>query len=160
MSDYASDRRIDAIVSRASGKVLLSYAQFAEVLQVKHGTVKRWRHEGMPVTETWAGPRVDPSAAREWIRKHARQSTIGRQPTIYFAQRPDGAIKIGFCGDVERRMLELRKRARGLVLLATMPGDKRTELRLHKAFASSALGEEWFSPSDALLSFISPLVHA
>ncbi len=137
--------------------------RLAEHLGVAHGTVKRWRHEGMPCIpnrhdgHVW----IDPKAAEAWLAerfKGRKTVAFNRTSLVYFAQREDGAIKIGFSSDVMRRVFELRKDARAAVeLLACFPGGKPDELKLHDRFASCALGEEWFSPSDELVEFINRL---
>lgn len=135
----------------------LSYADAARSLGVKHGTVRRWVHDGMPVDRSGAQPRIRLDDARAWISEHARPSTFQRSTVVYFVRRADGAVKIGFCGDIERRLAELGRAHGDLELLATMPGDKRTEGHLHATFAAHALGEEWFAPAPALLAFVEPL---
>lgn len=93
---------------------LLSYKEFAEQIGATHGSVKRWVHEGMPVNRDWPSvPRIDPGAAERWLDEHPRRpTTVRRESVVYFAERADGGIKIGFTNDVDRRMRELRKEFR------------------------------------------------
>jgi hypothetical protein len=82
---------------------------------------------------------------------------------VYFAQAPDGRIKIGITGDVDRRMLSLRREAGGpLVLRAVLMGHGGLEAFCHRWFAATRIpfhhgrgaGSEWFHPSRELNEFI------
>jgi hypothetical protein len=70
------------------------------------------------------------------------------EPSVYFAER-DGLIKIGVS-------IHPRSRVAGqaAALLATLPGDARTETALHLAFADLRVEGEWFRPGPALLRLI------
>jgi hypothetical protein len=137
--------------------------QFSESIGVAYGTVKRWLHDGMPARRTSTDQRVwvDPDAARRWIDERFRgRKTVAfeRKSVVYFMQRDDGAIKIGFTSDILRRVGELRKKERSPIeLLACYPGGKPDELRLHATFASSLIGDEWFRPDEDLVAFIEAL---
>jgi hypothetical protein len=76
---------------------------------------------------------------------------------IYFAQPvAGGPIKIGCSGNVEARLgqLEAHYGCR-LSLLATMPGDRRTEAEIHARFAHLRFGRtEQFRPEADLMAFI------
>lgn len=131
--------------------------RLAEDLGVAHGTVKRWLHEGMPCERISHQTRINPAAARAWIAERYPSSiAFDRRAVVYFVQRDsDGAIKIGWTSDLERRLRELRRDARCLVqVLACFIGAKPDELALHARFADERLAEEWFHPSDRLLTFI------
>lgn len=72
-----------------------------------------------------------------------------KRPTVvYFAER-DGLIKIGMSGVVEKRMAALH-----CSLLATYPGGRDLERRMHERFAADAVGGEWFKPSPELRNLI------
>ncbi len=76
---------------------------------------------------------------------------------IYFTQ--DSVvlnIKIGHTsGDPEGRRSALQTgNGSPLVLLATMPGEREDEARLHRQFAPHRVGGEWFRPVPALLALI------
>ena len=137
--------------------------QFSESIGVAYGTVKRWLHDGMPARRNGTDQRVwvNPEAARRWIDvRFGGRKTVAfeRKSVVYFMQRDDGAIKIGFTSDLLRRVSELRKQQRsGIGLLACYPGGKPEELRLHAKFAASLIGEEWFRPDDDLMAFIDAL---
>lgn len=125
--------------------------EFADSLGVKRGTMKRWRHEGMPSVDENGRIFVAPAEARAWINQHARLSTFDKKCHVYFA-RKDGLIKIGSSVDPSRRLRELR-----VEILVTTPGDKRTELAFHTLFADAAVGNEWFRPVPELLEVIESL---
>ncbi len=80
----------------------------------------------------------------------------GRNGVIYFAVRAsDGAIKIGWTGDVLRRVRELRRdEGCSVELAACLPGAKPDELRLHATFAADRLGGEWFRASPDLVAYV------
>lgn len=137
--------------------------RLAEYLGVAHGTVKRWRHEGLPCIPDRGDGHVwiDPVAAQAWLKERFKgRKTIAfeRSSLVYFAEREDGVIKIGFTSDVGRRLSELRKKYRSTMdLLACYPGSKPDELALHERFAPYALGDELFEPAPELLEFIASL---
>lgn len=134
--------------------------RFAEEVGVAHGTIKRWLHDGMPADRsrkdrhTW----IDPVAAKAWIAerfKGRKTVAFNRRGFVYFVEREDGAIKIGWSSDVMRRVFEIRKdNGAAAQLLACYPGDKPDELRLHGVFAPLLIGDEWFRPEADLLAFI------
>jgi len=75
---------------------------------------------------------------------------------VYFIQcGNDGPIKIGKSIDPVRRLQILALSAPSkLRLLATIPGSRDEESRLHRQFAEDRLYGEWFHPSPALLALI------
>lgn len=138
--------------------------RFAEHIDVAHGTIKRWLHEGLPARRTggihssrvW----ITPETGVAWVEaRYPNSIARGRRGLLYLATRAtDGAIKIGWTSDVMRRISELRKEAGSAVeLAACFPGDKPDELRLHARFADDRMDGEWHRPSVALLSFIEGL---
>ena len=78
---------------------------------------------------------------------------------VYFIQMSDehGPIKIGLSS-----LSSLRSRLDSLqvgnpyplILLGAIPGDERTEARLHKKFSKYRLMGEWFHLSESLQKFI------
>lgn len=77
------------------------------------------------------------------------------QGQVYYLRVGD-QIKIGFSGDVRRR---LRSYPPGSELLALEPGDKKLERRRHNEFAEWLVaGREWFEPSAELLQHTQDLV--
>jgi hypothetical protein len=153
------DERASGVL--ASGE--MNGKRFAERINVAHGTVKRWLHEGMPARRddhhhhVW----IDPVAADAWIAtRFGGRKTVAfdRTSIVYFVQREEGPIKIGFTSDIVRRLAELRKDAGSAVaLLACFPGGKPDELRMHERFAPWAIGEEWYARCDELIAFIDGL---
>lgn len=65
---------------------------------------------------------------------------------IYFAQRADGAIKIGTSENVPKRLATLSKEHGPLAFLGEIPGDRPVELHLHDILAPHRLSGEWFAP--------------
>lgn len=138
----------------------LSLKTYAARIGVRHGTVKRWAIEGMPVLRAGGSVRVDPEPADRWVQEHHSASVaFARESRVYLVQRDsDGAIKIGFTSDVMRRVKEVRKESSAEVsLLAVFPGDKPDELRIHGRFREARLDGEWFRPVPELLDFIDSL---
>ena len=67
---------------------------------------------------------------------------------VYFARDPDtGLIKIGTTWRVSSRLDCLRRKAPGIELLASVPGDRRIEERFHTLLAEDHVGHEWFASS-------------
>jgi hypothetical protein len=84
---------------------------------------------------------------------------------VYFVQR-DGLIKIGTTTNLPKRLKAIGKgssMAPGMTigpveLLATEPGDRDREYRLHSKFQKTRIhGTEWFRPSKSLLRYIEDL---
>lgn len=75
---------------------------------------------------------------------------------IYFAQLPNGAVKIGCTTNLNRRKLRLRvELGCEIDILATIEGDKQQERELHDRFFHLRLGtSEQFRPGDDLMDFI------
>lgn len=132
---------------------------FAERVGVAHGTVKRWLHEGMPCRRDRRNVWIAEADARAWITdRYPNSVAVNRKAVVYFAQRSDGQIKIGWTSDVMRRVHELRKKYRCPVeLLACIPGGKPDELAIQNRFADEHIGDERFRPSEKLLAFIAAL---
>jgi hypothetical protein len=79
-----------------------------------------------------------------------------REPKIYFIQAASGPIKIGTTKKRAQRRLEELQIANHetLTLLATIPGDQQTEVKLHEQFKHLLIRGEWFRPGEDLLSYI------
>jgi hypothetical protein len=75
--------------------------------------------------------------------------------TIYFAEGPDGLVKIGVSRFLRERVAHL-----GARLLATEPGGIDRERELHDRFADARVTGEWFEPTQALLSYVESLLEA
>lgn len=142
---------------------LLTYKALAEEMGVRKGTLKRWRHEGMPA-HTLEGGRIrfERAEVDAWIAlrradpnklRRLRDVTFRRRAVVYFGTSPDGLIKIGWSSDYERRCDEL-----GIEVLATVDGDKHLEGSFHRVFATDHVEDEWFRPSLRLRAFIDKLI--
>jgi len=136
---------------------LLSYRELAHATSVNAGTLKRWRHEGMPAQVR--GPHVlfDLNEVQAWIDKRRsepnkhrrlRNCTFNRRSFIYFGMAAD-RVKIGWTSDPDRRAYEV-----DIKLLAMVSGGKPLEAMFHRAFASDHIEGEWFRPSNGLMAFI------
>lgn len=71
--------------------------------------------------------------------------------SVYFLIRGD-EIKIGFSKDVQARIKALNHVPSDV--LATIPGGRTTESRLHKQFAHLKIRGEWFRAADEILDTI------
>lgn len=74
---------------------------------------------------------------------------------VYFIQRADGNIKIGYSYDPLQRKGQLQTQYDcEMTLLATLKGARVKEKELHGRFAAARVKGEWFAPSHELMSFI------
>ena len=77
---------------------------------------------------------------------------------IYFLQRANGDIKIGYTFNLEKRKKAIEKVYGNLELLGTMEGERQEERILHTHFSEFRVGifktHEWFSSSDEIKQFI------
>lgn len=77
---------------------------------------------------------------------------------IYFLQDPTTLeIKIGYTGDetADGRLSKLQTgNPRDLVLLATMPGDRKVDAALKQRFSPHCVRGEWFLPAPELLEVV------
>jgi len=140
--------------------------RFAEHIGVAHGTVKRWATEGLPSERypPMKGVWIDPEQARVWLaERFSGRKTIAfqRKAVLYFAQRHDGAIKLGWTSDVIRRVSELRRDCGQAVhLRACWPGRKPDELRLHEKLQPYRLHGEWYRDAPEVLGMIASVTAA
>ena len=77
---------------------------------------------------------------------------------IYFIQStsPGNPIKIGYAGNTEGRLRQLRTGHPGrLTLLARFPGTRAQEKKLHRQFRPNRIFGEWFHPVPELLELVS-----
>ena len=76
---------------------------------------------------------------------------------VYFIRAGD-AIKIGYTTNLARRQRALETAsAVPLELLASVPGDRREETRLHREWRHLHIRGEWFEASEELLRYIREL---
>lgn len=73
---------------------------------------------------------------------------------VYFAEAPDGAVKIGTTNDLKARVTSLRTALPGIKILASVEGDHSLESHLHETFADDRIEREWFRKSDAISRLI------
>ncbi|MFC3986449.1 GIY-YIG nuclease family protein [Streptosporangium jomthongense] len=137
--NYASD----------DGLPRLHHVIFAEALKNAAVVIADERH-GAHLRNTAVERRVNPE----------------RGPSLVYFVGREGLIKIGTTTNLEKRLKALSKGSAmpsgmsvgPVELLATEPGDHRTEGVLHSRFASTRVGRtEWFRPSKALQSYIDDL---
>ena len=71
---------------------------------------------------------------------------------VYFVQAERGGpVKIGVTDDLDRRLSMLQaSSAERLVVIYALPGDRRTELELHKRFSEHRIRGEWFAEEPVL----------
>lgn len=105
-------------------------------LTIAHGIKQRQIDNGKDTTEPWIVDYATLLPSPEPAEKP--DPTTG---TIYYL-RVGGYIKIGWTSDLTKRM---RQYPPDTVLLATEPGSRADETRLHKRFAHLRThGREWF----------------
>lgn len=75
--------------------------------------------------------------------------------TVYFAQKEDGLVKIGFTmGVVYERLRRISQViGAGLTLIAMVDGGRSEEEQMHLKFRNDRVRHEWFHPSDELMEF-------
>lgn len=86
----------------------------------------------------------------------AKKSEVGS--FVYFIQRADGLVKIGFSCSPSLRLSQLKtQHGCDMTLLATTQGARLREKELHETFTHDRIVGEWFEPSDQLMKFIKAL---
>jgi len=78
----------------------------------------------------------------------------GRRALVYYLQRSDDLIKIGYSGNFRARFLALQREHGALRILATHRGGSRAEAAMHDRFHADRVMGEWFNPSEALLAHV------
>jgi hypothetical protein len=74
---------------------------------------------------------------------------------IYFFQRQDGVIKLGYTDDFKNRIYAHRHKHGDIKLLGVHDGGYKEEQALLKRFACYVVeGKEWFEPCEELLTYI------
>jgi hypothetical protein len=93
---------------------------------------------------------------RETPRRRVPQACVGYPGFIYFIGGRTGPIKIGFTTQVQKRLQRLSSNSPiALRVLASRPGSKADEGRLHVRFQGSRLHGEWFNRTPEILAEIS-----
>ena len=87
------------------------------------------------------------------------EAPSGPRGFVYFIEAEGlDRFKIGWATDPGLRLEALRIGSPvPLAVRGTMPGSVQTERRLHRQFASSRLGGEWFASTPELLEFVEQL---
>lgn len=79
---------------------------------------------------------------------------------IYFVQRADGAIKIGFTDNFQNRLKQLEDQYGALKLLGLMDGGMREERWVHERFSRFRVEKrEWFSNHADIHQYIADNTH-
>lgn len=87
---------------------------------------------------------------------------VDSRSVVYYLQRGDGAIKIGFSTNVRRRTDVLTRHHGPLTLLASEPGGWHRERERHAQFERLRIhrDQEWFQPGPALRRHIRSLANS
>jgi hypothetical protein len=92
-----------------------------------------------------------------------RPTRVRSEGRVYFVEAVGlGCIKVGWTGNVERRLSALRCASPvSLTLLASFPGSPADEQAIHRHFAANRLRKsgEWFAADETLRAFIAELAE-
>jgi hypothetical protein len=78
-----------------------------------------------------------------------------REATVYYVQRSDGLVKIGYTGRLlQYRLSALRREHGPLEVLATHKGGRDAERAQHAHFHHLRVVGEWFRPEPELLAHV------
>lgn len=152
-------RRTQPRIGLTPGRVTVR--GYARCIGTTEATIRLWITNGMPSYRVGHHLEVHPDEADAWAQKHrAKSVAMFRSGFVYFAERKDGAIKIGYSSSVERRVPVLRANGRrvGATLLLAVDGDLRLEGILHEMFAEERIEGEWFRGDGAVRLFVDKLV--
>lgn len=86
--------------------------------------------------------------------RYKEQLRRAREATVYYVQRGDGLIKIGFSSVPRQRVANLRREHGPLELLATHKGGRDAEQVQHRRFDRLRVTGEWFRPEPELLAHV------
>jgi hypothetical protein len=94
------------------------------------------------------------------IPAETQRAKLGREANcvVYFAQNvANGNVKIGYTGDLPRRIAALSSGAgQPVELLRTVAGGRSVEAWLHRRFAPYRITGEWFSFHSDMLDIVPP----
>lgn len=94
-------------------------------------------------------------ADRKAKERYEEQQRRAREATVYYVQRADGLIKVGFTGrPLQYRLSQLRTEHGPLEVLATHKGGRDAERIQHRRFDHLRVTGEWFQPEPELLAHI------
>lgn len=147
---------VDPMPRRAIGsrRTQTSGGQYASGSAGLHGADRRGCVSETPDFQRWLHTAV--STGRVGRRRAASTASGNPFAKVYYFQRLDGAIKIGTSKNLADRIRHLRANPGGK-LLATESGWYAEEAWRHFQFRSTALGGEWFEPSQPLLALVASL---
>jgi hypothetical protein len=96
------------------------------------------------------------AAKQAKLEARSATDTKPKKGHIYFIQQGEnGAIKIGYSTDPEKRLRTLRTASPyPLQMRLVIEGSKKLEKELHDKFADCQLDGEWFEATDVLLRFM------
>jgi hypothetical protein len=78
-----------------------------------------------------------------------------RSQVYFLREARDGPIKIGYAGNVVKRMLRLQQgNPSALRVYATLPGGRGEERALHRRFRHLRIRGEWYEASEDLLAYV------
>lgn len=96
----------------------------------------------------------DRRAVQETRDRLAEERQQARAATVYYVQRADGLIKIGYSARMQQRMSALRREHGPLTILTTHAGGRDAEQAQHWRFSEYRVTGEWFEPAPGLLAHI------
>jgi hypothetical protein len=79
--------------------------------------------------------------------------------SVFFLQRENGDIQIGYTGESHNRLFRLIKDNGALKLLGMMDGDQSSVEEIHEYFDFCRIEDDWFSPVDDLIQAIYQYTH-
>ncbi|GAB4351446.1 MAG: hypothetical protein Kow0026_08520 [Oricola sp.] len=77
--------------------------------------------------------------------------------TIYFVQKTDGMVKVGFTTTLSRRLTTLSKSHGPLEVLGTINGDKQRERSIHRQLERFNVYGEWFRGEGEVIDYVRSL---
>lgn len=84
----------------------------------------------------------------------AEEAARAESSVVYYAQRPDGLIKVGTSRSLAQRLLTLKRDHGVLRLLATHGGGHKQEHEVHVEFKALRVEGEWFRDDRPLIEHI------
>ena len=79
---------------------------------------------------------------------------------VYFV-RAGGALKIGFTGDLKRRLGRMQPETpEPLILIGVVRGGEPLERELHRRLSSDKISGEWFKLSDEVIATVASVLRS
>ena len=101
-----------------------------------------------------ARSRAITEAARREQEREADLADANARSVVYYLQRADELIKIGYSSRFRERFATLQREHGPLALLVKHGGNRDAEQAMHRRFADDRVEGEWFLPSDDLWAHI------